>query len=482
MIEGTDYFVRGADMQKATISGREYGSVAGAESGVMKALSGTDDTIIIQKYRGVGEPELNRKKSTILKHLSDTYGLTGNSDEIEESMMENLNEYKAFIYPFTYFNYPVKSQVCYTVCELPSEFTDKYCILDKAVCRSSFLLYARVVAALNLANIFKTLTKYFRGIIYKVRAEAFYVNTDNGEVKVIVERLLGDRECDPGNRVDYMTLEDQGSGSIEESDISRFEAYTVFRLLCMENPFDGCKTITEYPLLSKKALLKINSGEFGFIFTNNGENKYSEYIGRDSYENWKRIPSRLRDAIEMELERKTNGGKFITSDEWLKNMRVLRDCLVQVNGQYKLCDPDVGNDVLFIKVGDYSIPIWPRKAVYGYHVGIQENDVKNGVVAGITMEGYIKNHSDSQWDVTNNGKMNTIRPGGAIKPVVGMKIEINGVCLQIVDGKIPAGNHVDMVPMPDLAERPIMEDTGNIQDGIPEDKYSVDDTRKGGVD
>ncbi len=456
------------DLKAAKIRGQWYNSVLGADTGIMEHES-AKKMILVQNYKGVDKQHLNSE----IKQMADRFfGLDGGADCItsyDEKLSESIRRLKGFkyiIYPFTYFIQLDKTNgnVCYTVCELPQEFSNRYCTLDRAVGRSDFTLHSRVVAALNFAEVIKMLNQYFDGLIYRFTPDAFYVNVENGDVKVIIERLFYCQSVDYERRVDYLSY---GGGIhilIEEYFI-KFEAYTIFRLLCADNPYDGRETMMMFPLLSAQALKRINSGEFGFIFSDCG-NRYSEYIGKDAFQKWKNLPASLRKLLEHELKRKPGTGIYKSSDEWLKYMRMLRDCLVFVKGQFRLCDPDVSNNVKFIKTGDYSIPIWPRKAVYWYHIGMQENLVENGVVAGVDTDGYIENYSSLSWYMTCDRLHRMIKPGEKIEPEIGMEIEIEDAVLYIVNGENPVHDNDDIGMPFDISGQTAVGDIIGVQEDI----------------
>lgn len=203
----------------------------------------------------------------------------------------------------------------------------------------------------------------------------------------------------------------------------------------MDNPYDGRDTLIQFPLLSATALNQINSGKYGFIFSGYW-NQYSEHIGKEAYQRWRNIPSGLRSLLEAELNRKQGEGQYKTTDEWLAYMRMLRDCLVLENGQFRLCDPDVPSQVLFLQTGDYRIPVKPRKAVYWYHVGMPEDQFENGIVAGINADGYVENYSHIQWDISKPAAAIKLESRQSIKPEEGMRIDIGGKVLYVICGEI----------------------------------------------
>lgn len=332
----------------------------------------------------------------------------------------------------------------YAFTELPNLTDVKILRLSAALTTKGFSIYSRIMAATNLAEALSILCQYAGKNILSIHPEDIYLNTDNGEVYIWIERWLS-------KVTDLCEVEDFGFDSewysredktITEEDIRYFIAYVVFRVLCNDEPFDGSETLLQFPLLTNEAIHLIHANKYGFVLSD-GKNCVSEYIGQGLLKKWRALPAFLRSEIEKNFTVGLDSPMERTAvSTWVKILRKLRDCLVFVNGQVRFCDPDAPNKVLFMVIGEYKIPVWPQKAIYWYHAGLPINETKNGVVAGVTLkEGhhYLSNLSGSVWGASLGKTTFWIQPEREIEIAEGMTIELeNGNIITIVNGMVNA--------------------------------------------
>lgn len=451
------------NMSAAVIGGRRYREVLGADTGIMLE-DGSHDVVLVQRHK---DPDVSNRRIIdyeIMRRCINEKDDLADYNAVEEAFSEVINKSKCFksiIVPFNHFRgEDDKNSVCsYTVAELPGNFYDKYETIDMVYRKNSFAFHSRVVMALNLAEAFFALEKYFDGYLTKLVPEAIYVNTDDGDVKIIIDRLLS-RDIDLRESGDeYLRIVCGDEETLDKSDLIRFLVYTSFRLICIENPYDGKDALIDYPLLTAKAYEAINSGDYGFIFSET-KDEYSEYIDKEALQRWNLLPRMIKRAFSAILDNKSG---VLEVDEWLKYMRILRDCLVLVNGQFKLCDPDASNKVSFLANDEYSIPVWPRKAIYWYHVGLLADNVTKEVIAGINTDGFIENMTDEQWVIENKSKVAYLAPGKSIKPEIGMDIEINNTRFKVVSGEKAVRTGVDAGSPPAYSGLNISQDMAFIE-------------------
>ena len=438
------------NMTIAIIGGRHYRKVEKAETGVMCGTKDRD-LVLVQKHENPGS---NKHGVFDYEIMCRCTGINDNNIDytnVEECFMELINEsrrFKSFIIPFNHFD-SLDARCSYTVAELPPDFYNKYETIDKVHGKKNFAFHSRVLTVLNLAEAFFSLASYFDGYLKRLVPEAIYVNIEDGDVKIIIDRMMS-RDIDSQNaNNEYLRLICDEEEVIDQSSLLRFLAYISFRLICNENPYDGKDALIDYPILTTSAYKTINSGIYGFVFSETRD-EYSEYIDKEAYQKWNMLPGKIKKIFSAVLD---SEDETLGVEEWQKYMRMLRDCLVLVNGQFKLCDPDSSNKVSFLVSNDYSIPIWPRKAVYWYHVGIPADTVEKEVIAGINVDGYIENKTDEQWVIDNKSKMAYLAPGKSIKPEVGMDIEINNTHFKVVNGEKVVRMSVDMGSPPDSVMR-----------------------------
>ena len=440
-----------ADMSAAVIGDRLYRAIADSELGIM-ADDGNREKIIVQRHSRIDDVLLDEIKNRVKQNILNN-DIDCNYEDDEERLLEIINgsrKFRTLVYPFTYFPYSdeVNGESIYTISELPNDFCEKYYSINNAVRKEKFPFHSRIVAAVNMAEAIAMLRVYFKDYLERLIPEAFYVNVENGDIKVIIDRLMSSDNLGLTEDQEYLRIKRREMYKLETEDLLKFAAYTSFRLICIESPYDGKETLIKYPLLTVRAYAEINSGKYGFIFSKERD-ALSEYTDKEMQKKWNSVPRKVRETISEILD---SGGKCdISIGHWLKNMRTLRDCLVYVNGQFKLCDPDVSNKVSFLSSDEYSIPIWPKKALYWYHVGIDIDKVDNEIVAGISADGYMENLSKITWMVRYDSAKEFIIPGEKIKPVVGMEISINEICFKVVNGEKPVRTGTDLGSPPDYA-------------------------------
>ena len=398
----------------------------------------------------------NTKEKGILKEYSsqaDIEKLDSFGVEVV-SAIGNVRGIKNVIYPqvFACKNEENILDKFYAFTEIPmGMMNDKVHQLSKVVSASGFLIYSRVMAALNLSETLYAVKDFLGQNIISIHPEDIFVNTETGEIFVWIEQWLNEVkeatfEMDFGLSPEWYTREDK---KCDERDFQYFLSYVIFRLLCNDEPFDGRETLIQFPCLTAEAKRRIYSGQYSFSLAK-GNNAVSEYIGQSLLKKWKALPSFIRNMFEHNFTSGVADREVRTEIEhWLKNMRKLRDCLVYVNGQFRFCDPDMPNRVLFMLVEDYKIPVWPKKALYWYHVGMPFSESQNGVIAGISAKegGYFLNNlSGDVLGATLNNTNVWVHPGKDIELMEGLTIRLeNDTVIKVINGqKVDQGKIVDV--------------------------------------
>lgn len=351
----------------------------------------------------------------------------------------------------------------YEFTEIPNFSGPNVHKLCSSLFTNGFSIYSRIMAAINLAETFKVIQSYIEKNILSIHPEDIYVNTENGEVYIWIEQWLSEFK-------DASTVDDFGFSpewyvrdekNITEADLRFFMAYVIFRLLCNDDPFDGSETLLQFPLLTDEAMRSMRVNKYGFVLSK-GSNGVSEYIGQGLWNKWRNLPTFLRNEIEKSF---TTGIEIpyerTEISQWVKALQKLRDCLVYVNGQFRFCDPDVSNKVLFMVIDDYKIPVWPKKAIYWYHVDVSISESRNGIVAGVTAKDgryYLNNLSGNVWGATNKNTSFWVYPEREIEIVEGMTIQLeNGKIIKIVNGLVDGSKKTVSVTTQDVLNDPISD-------------------------
>lgn len=450
----TEFEVR-PDRKGIKLGDRFFYYEGGDFKNVMKD-PGTGEQMLLGQHEGLKPEQIDKVRKAVLRHFFPE-SLEERTDEEEEELevcildeLRGRRDLKGVVCPFCYTEEPAEEggRNVYTVSELPEAFTEKYRRIDRAVLLPEFPLRARVLAALNLSDLTVGIWKYFGRLLQSFGPEAVYVHMESGDIRVLIERCLSPAGRGK-DRYAYGFASGPGKALSEtpgEAELLNFLEYTTFRLLCMEDPFDGAKTLVQYPCLTKKALEEIHQGGYPFIFSDGGK-QLCAYIGQQALGRWKGLPGYLRRSFERAFSQGAaprDGGPGLA--DWQKQMQMLRDCLVYVNRQFRLCDPEIPNKVPFMVIGEYRIPVWSKKAVYWYHAGLPYESGAGGIIGGIDAEGFLENRMDSRWVAEVDGKTFAVAPGGKVKLEEGMNVTVaEGVCIQVVSGEVPAAAPSDAV-------------------------------------
>ncbi len=406
----------------------------------------TKDKVLLEHYENLAIGHVEGLKRLIVKKVLMNMGMEFDDSDIEACEVQSIDELvskrelKSLIYPFSYtMRLKANDQVdLFTASELPGNFTEKYHQIDKAVKLSNFSLHARIMSVLNLSDAIRGINEFFRGLVYYIGPQAVFVNIETGDVKILIEKCI-DADLRGKRRYEYNftpKLKNESFEPMNETELLRFLAYATFKLICVGDPFDGCDTLIQYPYLTDDAIEKMHQGNYHFIF-DEGDNRHSEYIGQGVYARWKTLPMFVKLAYIQVFNREVEDlDEQWNLEKWLVLMRKLRDCLVYVNNQFKLCDPDVSNKIMFMKINEFKIPAWAKKAIYWYHAGVPYDAKTNGLVAGINVEGFLENHSELQWVVEFDKKTFFVQPGHSVKLEEGMTIQLtDNTIIYVVNGE-----------------------------------------------
>lgn len=278
----------------------------------------------------------------------------------------------------------------------------------------------------SLTGLIMTLRDSFPSALKRLGANCVHVNPKTGDVRVLLNRCIDSAADEQEFAEDEMFLEVHSPDGLSEQMIVRFLIYTAFVLIVRRNPFDCRAAMMQYPLLTKQAIRDINTGRFGFHASASGQNGAAEADSADKV--WRSLPTFFRNVIQSEL---SSSGQVhhLTLKEWQMKIRMLRDSLIIVKNKNVLYDWDVDQSLMLLKCNGYLIPVYPRKAIYWYHLGLSYTNGENGVIAGIDADYNLKNNSTILWTTKKGSQINK---GKAIKLRPGLVINISGQEIQVL--------------------------------------------------
>ena len=409
------------DKSRLTIMEQLYNCTDGDIDGLFRN-SVTGEYVFVGEHVIDGMEQFNMLRRSIVHSYfqkDDINVLTENRlDALECDMLETFHSDKnlhSIIYPYVYKvqNDSDGNFKIYTINEIPEEFRSKYKKYVNVVFDSQFAINKRLLAIANILDALQALSKKFNNYFKHINNDAIYIDVESGDVKILLEKMISFQR-----------------GRTEMS-INADIAYIVFELLCMANPYDGKKTLEEIPLLTQKTKGIINSQIKEFVFGDN-ENGISKYIGKEMLARWNALPLIIRNALEDNLD-KNKSARIYDINEWIFTVRKSRDLLVFVNRSFRFCNPAEKNQILFFEIDKFLIPIWPRKAVYGYHVGDLDYSESRQVILGVNQEKNVVNHSTKTIFIKLENRTIPVEEGGDFRPECGMEVVVENICIHVIN-------------------------------------------------
>ena len=406
------------DKSRINMGGQLYNCTDGDISGLFRNAS-TGEMILVGEYCVDDISDFHMIRRSIDREFFKEQDIKGLSDDelydLESEILDIFHtddRLKGIIYPYTYEVIENDGEsVIYTINEVSDEFRSKYKKFSNVVFEPGFAINLRLNVISNILDIMKALNERFNNFFHGIDANAIFVDPENGDVNILFEKMV---------------LNQDENGDDINSDL----AYIIFELLCMASPYDGKQTLIEFPLLTIKTEKKINKSEKKFVFSNN-DNGISIYSGKDILARWNALPDIIRGMLEDNLDTDKLLNTYDIND-WIRVIRKLRDLLVYVRGSFRFCNPSENKEINYFDVNGCLVPIWPRKALYGYHVGIADYRLSKKILLGVNQEGKVINKSSNNMILQLADIEYRIKPGDSFTPKCGMEIVINGSHIQII--------------------------------------------------
>lgn len=396
----------------------------------------TSQYYVLQKHAGLSDEDLqafvlqivsefnNNCHHTFKSNINNKSSLNRVINEIYESICK-LKPWRDFILSDSLIR--DKSSLA-SRCPVPHDICE-YKTISSVAYNETLPIRTKILILDNLTNLIMELFRSIPSNLKRIGADCIYVNAQNGNVKVFLDRCLdiASKRYECGE--DFTFLEICDINGLNEQSIVKFLVYTSFVLICKKNPFDVTNSIIHYPLLTKESVKDINSGQMGFLYSK----AYCDNpIDAESVDKvWKLLPSFFRKSVSIVLDPNLALNDYQSLDKWQIQIRMLRDSIIFVQNKAILYDWNLHENLLLLKSNDYLIPVWPRKAIYWYHVGLSYNDGDNGVIGGIDAESKLKNSSNILWSIR---KGNQIGKGKTIKLEPGMCINIGSQSINVISG------------------------------------------------
>ena len=270
----------------------------------------------------------------------------------------------------------------------------EYRSLSRAVLDPKFPLPYRITAGINLAEAVYWLEEQFGSLRFAIHPDSFLLNITTGDVYCFPDCWLEGLSTSHSGYECYDPPEWYDGGGAEvlsaSQAVQHFLAVAEFRLLCADDPFDYPGTLAEYPCITRETKKKIYGTDSRFLFSG-PESAPNQFAGVRAMTQWERYPSYLKELFRRSLsDGARDPAQRASTEEWLYELRRLRDCLVPKDREYRFVDPDTfcftaSNEpyhglVMEIKSDEesYIVPMCPQKAVYWYHANLSPDFAEAG--------------------------------------------------------------------------------------------------------
>lgn len=316
------------------------------------------------------------------------------------------------------------------LCHVPDNICD-YVTLSEIMNVENISVRTKIIILNNVTDIVTTLYDCFTTNMKRIAADCIYVNPKDGSVLFMFERSLDQNINISNYEKDSFFLEISESNGLTEQMLIRFLAFVSFMFLCNRNPYDVPEYMALYPLLTTKASQIINNGEKGFILSETNIVYVNDELCKKK---WRYLPTYFRKVICSELNKGKDASQIMDLKQWQSQIRMLRDSLIIVKSKPVFYDWETQQSLLLIRCNDYLVPVWPRKAVYWYHISSSDINYDNPIVGGIDADMNLRNQSNFVWTYTRAGKRGNLYSGQSVKLEAGLSIIIDNQEIKVLDG------------------------------------------------
>lgn len=309
------------------------------------------------------------------------------------------------------------------------------------------LIPLRIKACINILETFYEIFLYIylmnQGSLFDL--DSLYIDIDSGNIEIRSVELFSDCVNSTDNHDKFQIFaslhpcyfppewyinpsnlyEKSCNQKLFISGLRHMIAVFLFRILFIDDPFDGSATLDKYPYFSSKAISDMYGSNPIFILHTSSKNPNSSFVGENAFELWNH-KSFLSEASLLKHKFCQTFVNFINQPEkrysipdWLFLFRTIKDQLCLVNGKWKLVTEsdywDVG-DYFRLNICGYGIPLLTNKTICRYHLYNTEyydKDIDSKICL-ISKDGYLINKSrDIIWSYFSNEEKK-VKPGQAM--------------------------------------------------------------------
>lgn len=171
-------------------------------------------------------------------------------------------------------------------------------------------------------------------------------------------------------------------------------AVLLFRTLCASDPFDGARTLEEYPYKSRQTLRKIYGKDADYVLYPEGKNRANSYIGGTAKVIFSRICPELKKLFEKTfLEGVKDPKQRPAAPRWLENQKQMMNWYQNAGQDWRIPDLKTGYGTLknlnyLCLENGVVLPVLPDKQICRYMLEPSECPFNENIVGSFKNGGY----------------------------------------------------------------------------------------------
>lgn len=280
-----------------------------------------------------------------------------------------------------------------------------YETIEKVLFGKGISLTQRILLSLSLAAAGTELEEVYEKLpVRQFRLDAVLVEKKTFSVRIDCAKL--ERESLPDEteqeygkmaRLGLMPPEWYENPGAELLGLPQFRhilAVLLFRALCASDPFDGSRTLEEYPYKSGQTLKKIYGQEADYILNPSGKNRANSYIGGMAKVIFGRICPELKKMFEKAfIEGVNDPEQRPAASQWLENQKQMMNWYQNAGQDWRIPDLKTGYGTLknlnyLCLENGVVLPVLPDKQICRYMLEPPERPFNETIVGSFKNGGY----------------------------------------------------------------------------------------------
>jgi len=277
----------------------------------------------------------------------------------------------------------------------------------------------------------------------------FFINPKSGEVLICDNDNVSEAGKNSGiaGKPRYMAPEIVANGKLPDKYTDRFSLAVVLFLLWTKNhPLEGKAAFP--PCMTAELEKNIYGKNPVFIFDpNDDSNRPVQGLNKGAISNWPFLPAYFQEQFKKAFSKEAlhDPSKRIIELEWQRTIIRMRSEIYKCScGEVYFADPVTPNPcpsckkqnsfAFYIKLGRYNVAVHQRTKLYACHTEKDSDDFKTltGEVVANGNDFELKNSSNKNWAVTENGNTTSVTSNAVVIIKKGITINFGSAQAEIV--------------------------------------------------